>query len=52
MQAFCDQQLSFLGIPQLVSKVMEDHQVVYQPDLGQILHADQWARAHALGSLL
>ena len=52
VQAFCDQQLSFLGIPQLVSKVMEDHQVVYQPDLGQILHADQWARAHALGSLL
>ena len=51
VQAFCDQQLSFLGIPQLVSKVMEDHQVVYQPDLGQILHADQWARAHALGSL-
>ena len=52
VQAFCDQQLSFLGIPQLVSKVMEDHQVVDQPDLGQILHADQWARAHALGSLL
>jgi 1-deoxy-D-xylulose-5-phosphate reductoisomerase len=51
VQAFCDQQLSFLGIPQLVSKVMEDHQVVDQPDLGQILHADQWARAHALGSL-
>ena len=52
VQAFCDQQLSFLGIPQLVSKVMEDHQVVDQPDLGQILQADQWARAHALGSLL
>ena len=51
VQAFCDQQLSFLGIPQLVSKVMEDHQVVDQPDLRQILHADQWARAHALGSL-
>ena len=51
VQAFCDQQLSFLGIPQLVSKVMEDHQVVNQPDLGQILHADQWARAHALDSL-
>ena len=51
VQAFCDQQLSFLGIPLLVSKVMEDHQVVDQPDLGQILHADQWARAHALGSL-
>ncbi len=51
VQAFCDQQLSFLGIPPLVSKVMEDHQVVDQPDLGQILHADQWARAHALGSL-
>lgn len=51
VQAFCDQQLSFLGIPQLVSKVMEDHQVVDQPDLGQILHADQWARAHALDSL-
>ena len=52
VQAFCDQKLAFLGIPQLVSKVMEDHQVVDQPDLGQILHADQWARAHALGSLL
>ena len=51
VQAFCDQQLSFLGIPQLVSKVMEDHQVVNQPDLGQILHADQWARAHALDFL-
>ena len=51
VQAFCDQQLSFLGIPQLVSKVMEDHQVVDQPDLGQILQADQWARAHALDSL-
>ncbi len=51
VQAFCDHQLSFLGIPQMVSKVMEDHQVVDQPDLGQILQADQWAREHALGSL-
>ena len=51
VQAFCDHQLSFLGIPQMVSKVMEDHQVVDQPDLRQILQADQWAREHALGSL-
>jgi 1-deoxy-D-xylulose-5-phosphate reductoisomerase len=48
VDAFCEGKLSFLGITELVSKVMDQHQVIANPDLAQILEADQWARQHAL----
>ena len=48
VDAFCEGKLSFLGITKLVSGVMEQHEVIANPDLAQILEADQWARQHAL----
>ena len=47
VSAFCDRKLSFIGITKLVSDVMDDNQVISEPDLEQILDADQWAREHA-----
>jgi len=47
VDAFCEGKLSFLGITKLVSDVMDQHQVITQPDLTQILESDQWARRHA-----
>ncbi len=47
VEAFCERQLSFLGITELVSRVMDQHEVVSTPSLEQILSADQWARQHA-----
>ena len=47
VEAFCQRQLSFLGITQTVRQVMQDHQLIEHPSLDQILAADHWARVHA-----
>ncbi len=47
VEAFCQRQLSFLGITQTVRQVMKDHDLIEHPSLEQILAADQWARDHA-----
>jgi len=47
VEAFCEEKLSFVGITELVSKVMDRHALVTGPDLDQILSADQWARDEA-----
>ncbi|MGM0470690.1 MAG: 1-deoxy-D-xylulose-5-phosphate reductoisomerase [Bacillota bacterium] len=37
-------EIKFITIPQLIQRVMEKHQVIDQPNLEEILRADQWAR--------
>ena len=44
VEAFCDRQLSYMGITKSVAAVMAAHEVVAQPDLEEILEADSWAR--------
>lgn len=52
VEAFCERQLSYLGITETVGSVMEAHQVVSQPSLGEILEADAWARIAAKNAVL
>lgn len=47
VQRFLDGELSFLGIPALVSRVMGRHEVSPATDLASLLAADAWARAVA-----
>ena len=44
VEAFCERQLSYLGISESVAAVMAAHEVVAQPALEEILEADSWAR--------
>ena len=44
---FLEGELKFLGIPKLIAKVMEQHQVITEPKLEDILQADKWARETA-----
>ena len=44
VDAFCDQQTSFLGISDTVGQVMDGHEVITQPSLDAILEAAEWAR--------
>ena len=44
VEAFCERQLSYLGITESVAAVMAAHEVVAQPALEEILEADSWAR--------
>ena len=52
VEAFCERQLSYLGITEMVATVMELHEVVTQPSLGEILAADSWARKTAKNLVL
>jgi 1-deoxy-D-xylulose-5-phosphate reductoisomerase len=49
--AFLDRQVRFPNIWEVVEEVMNRHSPVAHPDLDAILHADQWARAEAMGSV-
>jgi 1-deoxy-D-xylulose-5-phosphate reductoisomerase len=51
VSAFLDRRMKFPRIWQLVEEVMNRHQVVAQPDLDEILAADQWAREEARRSI-
>ena len=44
VEAFCERQLSYMGITESVSAVMAAHEIVAQPSLEEILEADSWAR--------
>jgi 1-deoxy-D-xylulose-5-phosphate reductoisomerase len=45
--AFLDEIISFVNIAAVVEQTMERHTPVCDPDLGDILAADQWAREQA-----
>ncbi|MFH0826416.1 MAG: 1-deoxy-D-xylulose-5-phosphate reductoisomerase [Candidatus Omnitrophota bacterium] len=47
VDAFLRQRIKFISIPQIIEKVMDRHRSTRNPDLGEILHADQWARLEA-----
>jgi 1-deoxy-D-xylulose-5-phosphate reductoisomerase len=47
VERFCDGKLSFRGITHCVSRVLDQHRVIEEPDLDQILAADRWAREAA-----
>ncbi len=51
VSAFLDRRMKFPQIWQLVDQVMNRHRVVAQPDLDEILAADQWAREDARRSI-
>ena len=44
VEAFCESQLSYMGITESVAAVMAAHEIVAQPSLEEILEADSWAR--------
>ena len=44
VQAFLDKRIPFMGIPRLVDKVMEEHEIAPATELQAILAADTWAR--------
>jgi 1-deoxy-D-xylulose-5-phosphate reductoisomerase len=48
VKAFLEQLIAFIEIPRVVGNTMEKHPVISQPDLSQILAADQWARDYAV----
>jgi len=47
VEAFLNRQIGFLDIPKILSKVMSRHRLVRNPELGDILEADAWARQTA-----
>jgi 1-deoxy-D-xylulose-5-phosphate reductoisomerase len=47
VEAFCNRQIAFEQIAEMVARAMEQHEVVLHPNLEQILAADTWARAKA-----
>jgi 1-deoxy-D-xylulose-5-phosphate reductoisomerase len=47
VNAFLDERIGFLKIPEVIESVMNDHTVSDSPTLEAILAADGWARARA-----
>jgi 1-deoxy-D-xylulose-5-phosphate reductoisomerase len=50
--AFLGSRITFAGIPQIVDRVMQAHEVTTGPNLEEILRADDWARKEATKWLL
>lgn len=47
VEAFLEGKIGFLGIPQLIEKTMEQHQIFPIDSIDQALEADQWAKSRA-----
>jgi 1-deoxy-D-xylulose-5-phosphate reductoisomerase len=47
VNAFLNQLIGFVDIPRVVEQTMDKHVAVADPELSDILGADQWARNHA-----
>jgi len=52
VNAFLNQLITFVEIPQVVQRTMDRHLVLAEPELDDILAADQWARAQAQQEIL
>ena len=48
VELFLSQRISFIDIAKLVEQALEEHQVVAQPTLEEIMAADAWAREKVL----
>ncbi|MFQ5795600.1 MAG: 1-deoxy-D-xylulose-5-phosphate reductoisomerase [Candidatus Bipolaricaulia bacterium] len=44
---FLSGKLPFVAIPQVLKNLLEDHKIVENPSLEQVLDADHWGRAYA-----
>ena len=47
VEFFIENKIGFMLIPEIIEKVMNQHQVIHSPDLDQILQSDRWARKAA-----
>lgn len=47
VEAVLKKRMSFAGIPEIIEKTMEKHSLEKNPDLSDIIEADQWARRTA-----
>jgi 1-deoxy-D-xylulose-5-phosphate reductoisomerase len=47
VEAFLEKTISFAGIPRIVDRVMQAHNTISDPNLDDILLADDWARKEA-----
>ena len=47
VQAFCDKQINFMDITDIVGQTMGIHDIVGDPTLEEIIAADAWARETA-----
>ena len=52
VNAFLNQLIAFVDIPRVVEQTMNKHVTVADPELSDILGADQWARNHAEHEIL
>lgn len=48
VELFLNRKISFLQIPELVEKVMDNHKPEFHPSLEEILKIDSWARKNIL----
>ena len=48
VDAFLNNQIGFLAIPQIIQDTMKEHKAKYNPNINDILDADYWARERAL----
>ncbi len=46
--AFLEKKISFTNIPEIIRRTMENHTVIPDPTLSDILEADHWARKEAM----
>ncbi len=47
VQAFLNTRIPFVKIPEVISRTMEIHSVITNPELSDIIEADRWAREYA-----
>ncbi len=51
VEAFLEKRIGFLNIFKLISKTMENHTIVDNPDLSSIINADLWAREKVMSQI-
>ena len=47
VEAFINRSIDFVSIPRVIEKIMDKHKNKTDPELGDILEADKWARKQA-----
>jgi 1-deoxy-D-xylulose-5-phosphate reductoisomerase len=52
VQAFLNNRIDFVKIPEIISNTMEFHSTVKNPDLSDIMEADTWAREYAENNII
>ena len=47
VHAFLDREIEFIDIVSVIRRTIDNHKVIAEPELSEIMAADQWARKHA-----